>query len=147
MKNVLIIHERINTWCRQLRPRVAAWPVRIVETRSTDDLVRALRESLTPIAVFNLGQRSRAGLEDLARARFESPDMLALVIEPGGRLDLGDLARELGATAFFGGFVPPPEVIALLERWVALASRRAATMGWIETPRDTREKDMLIDLN
>jgi hypothetical protein len=64
----LIIHERLGNWARQLRPRLAAWPIRLVESRSLADLERALAGTACPILVIDLDRQPRAGLDDLERA-------------------------------------------------------------------------------
>ena len=53
-----------------------------------------------------------------------------LVLDPEGHPGAGPLARELGATHVVSGFVPPPEVARLIDRWITLASSPAASEGW-----------------
>jgi len=50
----LVIHERLGNWARHLRPRLSAWPVRVVESRSTADLESALSRAACPIVVIDL---------------------------------------------------------------------------------------------
>jgi len=126
----VVIHERLGAWSRQLRPRLAAWPIRWSETRSAADLEAALGRSACPILVLDLADRPRAGLEDLGRATLAAPGVLALVLDPGARPGVALVAREFGATHVVSGVVPPPAVAALLERWLPLARRRADAAGW-----------------
>jgi hypothetical protein len=126
----LIIHERLGTWARQLRPRVVGWSVRVVETRSADDLETALGRDPCPLVVIDLGGRTRAVLEELDRAAQQSPNALVLVLDPSAQAGVAPLARELGATHVLSGAVPPPMVVALLARWLPLARRRAEADGW-----------------
>lgn len=140
----LVIHERLGTWTRQLRPRAASWPVRVVESRSSADLVAAAGRSACPILVLDLGDRPGPGLEDLDRVLQVATDALALVLDPRAHPPVAPLARELGATHVFSGPAPPPAVAELLGRWVPLAFRRAEADGWADGPRSTG--DPLEDL-
>lgn len=129
-RTLLVIHERLGNWGRQIRPRAVRWPARVVETRSTADLEAALTRSACPILLIDLGDRVRAGLEDLHRAVRTAPNALALVLDPKGRPEVAALARELGATVVLSGITTPPSVVALLTRWLPLARRRAEEDGW-----------------
>ena len=126
----VVIHERLGVWARHLRPRLLAWPVRWVETRSTADLEAALVGLACPIVLIDLGRRVRAGLEDLDRAAQATPNALCLVLDPAAHEGVATLARELGATHVFTGPVTPPEVARLLERWLPLAQRQSESDGW-----------------
>lgn len=126
----LIIHERLGNWARQLRPRLSAWPIRVVESRSTADLEGALAGTAFPIVVIDLSRRPRAGLEDLDRALRASPRALALVLDPGEHEGVAPLAREIGATLVLSGVATPPAVARLIARWIPLALRRAEADGW-----------------
>jgi hypothetical protein len=131
---VVVIHERLGNWARQLRPRFLAWPIRWVETRSTADLEAALVGLACPVVLIDLGRRVRAGLEDLDRAAQTAPGALFLVLDPEPREGVATLARELGATHIFSGPVTPPEVARLLARWLPLAQRLAESDGWSSAP-------------
>ncbi|AGA27789.1 hypothetical protein Sinac_3533 [Singulisphaera acidiphila DSM 18658] len=126
----LIIHERLGSWTRQLRPRLVAWPIRLMESRSRADLEGALAGTACPILVIDLERRPRAGLDDLERATRTAPSALILVLDPGAHDDVALLARELGATHVYSGVVTPPTVARLLERWIVLAQRRTEADGW-----------------
>ncbi len=63
----LVIHERLGNWARQLRPRVAGWPVQVVETRSASELVAGLRRSVCSLAVIDLDRWPTRMLADLER--------------------------------------------------------------------------------
>ena len=92
----LIIHERLAHWARQLAPRLAAWPVRLVETRSADDL-RPPASAACPSSSSTWASASGRASSDLDRAARAAPNGLILVLDrrrTRGRL----LARELGAT-------------------------------------------------
>ncbi len=131
-RQVVAIYERRATWARQLRPRLAGRPsLRWVEARSGADLESALAGAARPVGVFDLGDRVRAGLEDLDRAARVAPDLLALVLDPRSRPGVAPLARELGATFVWEGPAPPPLVAGLLGRWLELAARRAAADGYL----------------
>jgi CheY-like chemotaxis protein len=138
---VVVIHERLGTWARHLRPRFLAWPIRWVETRSTADLEAALTGLACPVVVIDLGRRVRAGLEDLDRAAQAAPNALFLVFDSEAHEGVAVLARELGATHVFSGPVTPPEVARLLARWLPLAQRLAESDGWSSTrePRPAAE--------
>jgi hypothetical protein len=126
----LVIHERIGFWSRHLRPRLATWPVRLVESRSGADLESALSGAAYPIVVIDLGRNVRAGLEDLDRAVRKAPRAIALVLDSESEEGVAMLARELGATHVISGVVTPPNVARLLDRWISLAQRRSAADGW-----------------
>ena len=132
----LVIHERRGAWARHLRPRLLSWPIRWVETRSTDDLESALAGTASPIVVIDLARRVRAGLEDLDRAVQRAPDAMTLVLDPEAREGVGVrvLARELGATHVISGVATPPRVAGLLARWLPLARRQAESQGWSNAP-------------
>ncbi len=111
-------------------PRLAAWPIRLVESRSLADLEGALAGTACPILLIDLGQRPRAGLEELERATRAAPSALILVLDPGAHEGVALLARELGATHVYSGVVTPPAVARLLE--LLDRARPAATEadGW-----------------
>jgi CheY-like chemotaxis protein len=128
----VVIHERRGIWTRQLRPRLLAWPIRWVETRSTADLEAALAGAACPVALIDLERRVRAGLEDLNRAVQVARNPLILVLDPEAHAAAATatLARELGATHVLSGPVTPPAVAQLLARWLPLAQRQAEGDGW-----------------
>lgn len=128
---MLVIHERIGTWARHVRPRLTAGgPVRVVESRSAGDLAAALAGAACPVVVLDLGRRPRAALDDLDRALAVAPDALVLVLDPGPHAGAALLARELGATHVLSGPATPPAVAALVARWLPLARRRTEAVGW-----------------
>jgi hypothetical protein len=127
---VVVIHERLGSWARQLRPRLRAWPIRWVESRSTADLVCAVSGMACPIVVIGLDHRPRGGLEDLDRALQAAPQALVLVLDPNAHAEVATLARELGATQVCSGVIIPPAVAGLLARWLPLARRRTEDDGW-----------------
>lgn len=134
-EQILVIHERIGNWARQLRPRLADQSARVVETRSGDDLAEALQghANAYPIVLIDLGRRLRASVEDLERVRKLAPEALILVLDPTPHAGLAQLARELGASQVLRGPVTPPAVADLLRRWLSLAQRRAEGSGWMGT--------------
>lgn len=133
-RTTLIVHERLAHWARQLRPRVATWPVRLVETRSASDLGRVWQGAAYPMVVADLDRWPSRGLADLVRARPIASEALVLVLDPGRNPGVPRLAREVGATQVFSGVVTPPMVFALLERWLGIAQQRAALLGWTGDP-------------
>jgi DNA-binding NarL/FixJ family response regulator len=135
----LVVHERLGTWARQLRPRVVSWPVRLIESRSAGALAAAVARAACPLVVIDLGDRPRAGLEDLDRAVRSSPNALVLVLDPTAQPSVARLARELGATHILPGTAPPPAIVALLARWLTLARRRAEADGWAGEPEPEPE--------
>jgi CheY-like chemotaxis protein len=126
----VVIHERRGFWARHLRPRLLAWPIRWVETRSTADLQTALAGMACPVVLIDLGRQVRSALEDLDRVAQTTPNALILVLDPQADEGVATLARELGATHVFSGPVTPPEVAQLLARWLPLAQRLAESDGW-----------------
>jgi hypothetical protein len=126
----IIIHERLGTWARQLRPRFAGWPVRWSESPSTASLIRVIGQSSCPILVLNLGDRPIRGLDDLDQAISLAPSALSVVLDPSNESEVALLARELGATLVLGGVVVPPTVEKLLQRWIPLAIQRNEREGW-----------------
>ncbi len=127
----LVIHERIGTWARQLRPRLPGDPpVRLIESRSAADLDAALAGSACPVVVIDLGHRPRAGLDDLDRVLALAPDALVLVLDPKSHASAALLAREFGAAHVLSGPTTPPAVAALIARWLDLARHRTEIAGW-----------------
>jgi len=137
----VLIHERLGNWARQLRPRLLAWPIRWIETRSTTDLEAALAGMACPIVLIDLARRPRAGLEDLDRAAQAAPNALILVLDPQAHEGVATLARELGATHVLAGPVTPPSVAELIARWLPLARRRAERDGWSNAPEPEPEPE------
>jgi hypothetical protein len=135
-------------WARQLRPRVAGWPVRLVETRSATDLAVTLAGSACSLALVDLGDRPVAGLEDLDQALSLAPNALVLVLDPSASAEVAPLARELGAAHVISGVAIPPAVVGLLARWMPLARRRAEVEGWAADPEPVeRDQSFAPDLN
>jgi hypothetical protein len=129
---ILVIHERIGFWARQLRPRLSERPVRLIETRSSVDLETAITGAgvVYPVVLLDLAHRVRAGLDDLQRVSVAAPEALVLVLDPQAHEGVALLAREAGATHVMSGPVTPPEVEGLLGRWLGLAQRRGELDGW-----------------
>jgi hypothetical protein len=132
---LLVTHERLGTWARQLRSRLAApatgiGSIRWVESRTGSDLDRVVRGAAAPVVLIDVADRPRAMLEDLDLAAQAAPSGFFLVLDPKGHPGVAGLARELGATLVLSGFVPPPRVADLLIRWVPIARRRAEADGW-----------------
>jgi hypothetical protein len=82
------------------------------------------------VVVIDLGKCPVEGLNSLDRVIRLSPAARVLVLDPGSTEGVADLARELGATHVISGFVPPPEIAALLDRWIGLAAKQAEREGW-----------------
>lgn len=125
----LVIDERRGCWVRQVRPRVAGWPVQVVETRSTSDLLAASGGSVCPLLVIDLAERVRPVLGDLDQAAQIAPGAPVLVLDPAEHRGVASAARELDATHVLTGVINPPDVMELLARrgpWLADAPRPAA---------------------
>jgi hypothetical protein len=135
----LVVHERRGVWVRQLRPRVADWPVTLIETRGPDDLAAALGASPYSILIADLGGSPRAILHDIGLSRRVDHHCLALVLDPQRHEGAATLARELGATLVIAGFCPPPRVVAILERWLRLCRARRRQAGWVADTVDEIE--------
>jgi hypothetical protein len=140
---VLVIHERLGIWARHLRPRLADGPVRVVETRSPEDLSRVLLggSGVCPIVLIDLARRIRAGLEDLDLARQCAPDALILVLDPEPTQGVALLARELGATDVLSGPATPPQVVRIITRWLPISRLRAESSGWASTAGEPPEPE------
>jgi len=132
---LLLIHERVGNWSRQLRPRLAHRPARFVETRTGPDIGAALAGASAPcpVVLIDVGRRPRGAIEDLDRARSLAPGALILLLDHEDHAGLATLAREVGATHVWAGPVAPPSVAAFLDRWLTLAHRRAEGLGWHPT--------------
>lgn len=129
-RQVVVIHERLGYWAGQLRARLADRPIRWRESRSAADLLAAVAAAPPwPIVVLDLGRRPRDGLEALAGASVGSAGMLALVLDPESVPGLAPTAMECGASLVLPGFVPPPRVAELVDRWLPLARRRSDAAG------------------
>jgi hypothetical protein len=136
----VILHERLGTWAGQLRARLHERPVRWLETRSTADLDAAIEGVACPVVVIDLSRNVEA-LLDLGRVMKLAPGARTLVLDPE-RLEVVAVARELGATEVISGFVPPPEVARLIDRWISLAVEQSQREGWsrsltAESPMDS----------
>jgi hypothetical protein len=129
----VILHERIATWARQLRPRLHGMPVRWFETRSQRDLESVLLGLARPVVLLDFGKQAEQAVKDLNLVLRLAPDARVLVLDPEERLPEAALARELGATHVASGFVAPPFVSDLLARWVRLAQTHIGGDGWSQT--------------
>ena len=81
------------------------------------------------------------GLSDLDRLMRLFPGTRVLVLDPEAHDGVAELARALGATHVISGFVPPPEVACLIDRWIILADLQSDRAGWsrpmtTDTPLD-----------
>ena len=137
----VVLHERLGNWARHLRPRLIDWPVRWVETRSSDDLRVAVAGVACPVVLIDLARRPRLGLDDLDLVVQSAPDALVLVLDPDASEGVAALARELGATHVLSGVAIPPDVAALVARWLPLARRRAERQGWSPASRPEPEPE------
>lgn len=131
---ILIVHERIGVWARQLRPRVNEWPLRLVETRSSADLDAALEGANGPLVLIDLSRQVVPTLHDLQRVVDIAPDALTLVLDPESQAGVSSVAKEIGATLVLSGPIAPPDVARILGRWLALTQRRAEASGWFASP-------------
>jgi hypothetical protein len=129
----VILHERLGNWNRQLRPRLHDRPIRWFETRSRADLDGLLTGLACPVVLIDLGRYPAAGLRDLEHILLRVSDARVLVLDPEAHDGVAGLARELGATHFASGFVPPPFVASLLSRWIELARHQIERDGWSRT--------------
>ena len=127
---ILIVHERIGVWARQLRPRVNDWPLRLVETRSIADLDAALDGAKGPLVLIDLSRRPIPALHDLRHVLDIAPEALTLVLDPEAQPGVSAVAKEIGATLVLSGPLAPPDVARILARWLPLAARRAEGSGW-----------------
>jgi hypothetical protein len=137
----VVLHERLGAWAGQLRPRLQDRAVRWFETRSSTDLDEVLTGMANPVVLINLARHLLEGLSDLDRVVTLAPGARVLVLDPEAHEGAAAMARELGATHVISGFVPPPEVAELIDRWISLASSSAESEGWskrltIEAPLD-----------
>lgn len=137
MRVSVVLHERLGNWSRQLRPRLARQPVRWFDSRSAADLAGILAGIAAPVVLIDLARRPLEGLAALEVVGSRASGARTLVLDSESRPEISGLARELGATHVVSGFVPPPEVAGLLERWIALAGRDLERAGWSRaTPPD-----------
>jgi hypothetical protein len=137
----VILHERLGNWNRQLRPRLAALPVRWFETRSQSDLDAAVIGRASPLVLVDLARQPVRAVIAVDQLLRRASDARVLVLDPEGRKAEAALARELGATHVISGFVPPPVVADLLARWIALAERDIKRSGWSQTSFPESQSD------
>jgi hypothetical protein len=128
--SLLVTHERLARWSRQLRSRLAALPIELVETRSRGDVLPALARHPSPLLLVDLEHRPIAMLDDLEAALAAAPGTRAVVLDPGRLPGVPALCRELGATEVLSGPVPPPLVADRLARLHAIGQRRLGQDGW-----------------
>ncbi len=86
-----------------------------------------------PLVLIDLGRQAGSALKELGLVSLQAPDARTLVLDPGADPGVRGLARELGATHVFSGFVPPPVVAELVARWVVSSRRRIELAGWART--------------
>jgi hypothetical protein len=126
----VILLERIGTWSGQLRARLSDRPVRWFETRSLADLDATLIGIASPVVLIDLRRNVEEGLKGLDRVMMLAPGARVLVLDPESHDGLADLAREMGAACVISGFVPPPEIASLIDRWINLAVAAMDKAGW-----------------
>jgi DNA-binding NarL/FixJ family response regulator len=107
--------------------------VRWFESRSTADLGAILVGVAFPVVLIDLARQPLDGLTALDLVRSRTPDARSLVLDPEAKPELRSLARELGATHVCSGFVPPPLVAELVDRWITKARHAIASAGWSRT--------------
>jgi hypothetical protein len=107
--------------------------VRWFETRSGADLDAVLLGISCPVVLIDLRNHAADGLSDLDRVLRLCPAARVLVLDPEAHEGVRELARELGATHVISGFVPPPEVARLIDRWITLAAAQTSREGWSRT--------------
>ena len=129
----VILHERLGNWIRQLRPRLYGQPVRWFESRSTKELEVLLTGLAFPVVLIDLGRHPAVGLKDLSLASLRVSDARILALDPEGRAEVADTARELGATHVFSGFVAPPVIADLIAHWIGAARQGIDLAGWSRT--------------
>jgi hypothetical protein len=105
-------------------------PVHWLETRSTADLDATLLGLASPVVLIDLRRNVEEGLLGLDRVMMLAPGARVLVLDPGHHDGLADLAREMGAACVISGFVPPPEIARLIDRWIDLAVVHMDRGGW-----------------
>ena len=88
---LLILHERKAYWAGHLRPRLADRPVRVIESRSIEDLRSALGGGGRPILLIDLADGLERGLEATAEAALIDPDALILALSPGDPAEVGEI--------------------------------------------------------
>ncbi|WP_165229146.1 hypothetical protein [Aquisphaera insulae] len=130
MRIGVILHERHDSWARQLRPRLAGRPVRWLQTRSPSDLKAAMSGLACPVVLIDLARDLAGGMAALDRLQEMDSSVRILVLDPDEVPGIRLLARELGATHVVSGFAPPPAIADLLDAWIAQAIRRAEHEGW-----------------
>lgn len=128
----MVIHERLAHWTRQLRPYEGAWSVRLIETRSSDELFEAVSRAGTCVVVARLGDDPAGELGRLHEALTASPGTLCVLHDPLDRPGVQALARELGAAVAWGSEALPPEVVRLLERFTEIIRERRDRGGWFD---------------
>ncbi len=126
----MVLHERSGGWARQLRARLDHVPVRWFETRATAELLAAVSACTSPVVLIEAGAEPIPALHDLARVVARGAEPRVLFLDPASRPDVLGAARDLGATLAESGRITPPEVAALLARWIALAGRAVEREGW-----------------
>ena len=126
----VILHERLGNWAGQLRSRLRDRPVRWFETRTGADIDAVLPGLACPVVLIDLSRNLIDGLSDLERLISGSSQPRVLVLDPERHEGAEEIARELGATHVISGFVPPPEVAELIDRWITLASEEGERQGW-----------------
>jgi hypothetical protein len=119
-----------------------------METRSAADLDAALLGLACPVVLIDLRNHAVQGLDDLDRALRQSPAARVLVLDPDANEGVVELARELGATLAIAGFVPPPDVARLIDRWIKLAVAQTEREGWSRslTAESSFDPESLLEL-
>jgi hypothetical protein len=129
----IILHERLGYWAGQLRARLHDRSVRWYETRSIEDLDRALMGLACPLILIDLAKLPVEGLIALDTIVARVPAGLSLILNPLDFIEVQETARDLGATHVISGYVPPPVVASILDRWITLAEQRIQLAGWSRT--------------
>ncbi len=127
---VVVTHERLSIWSKQLRPRLGDQGLRWIETRSRVDLFSPLSGRACPIVLISAEHPIPDALEDLAYCRKMANDSLILILFAIRSEPLRKIAFELGATLALAGVATPPFVAGIVERWLRIARSRSTAAGW-----------------
>jgi DNA-binding response OmpR family regulator len=142
----LILYERLAHWYRVLAAHLAEKPIRLVETRTADEMEQALDRSALPLVLIDLGDHPERALGVLERAARHRSEPIILVLVPQADPHLECVARELGVGDVLTRDVTPPELLALLQRWVLVLIRRLEKGGWYPVVKPRSPADELLDL-
>ncbi len=125
----LVIHESGRRWADQMRPRMAALPLRVRHSTARADCLELVRGQRGSLVFIELGADPVAMLELIDAVRGHDPDADVVVVAEPSQASLELQARELGAAVFLVQPIAPSVVARAIEQLLRARTARRRPAG------------------